>query len=68
MYLPSKHQKSKIAIPAKAIRAIRNITYYKNPQLKKILSYSRGVFRRCLCQCAVKSSDCFRFIAKPATR
>ena len=31
MYLPSKNQKSKVASPARAIRTIRNITYYNSP-------------------------------------
>ena len=66
MYLPSKNQKSKVASPARAIRTIRNISYYNSPRLKKILSYCRGNSWRCLCQYSVKSADCFRFIANPA--
>ena len=58
MYLPSKNQKSKVAIPARAIRTIRNIVYYNSPWLKKILSYCRGNSWRCLCQYSVKSTDC----------
>lgn len=68
MYLLSKNQKSKAAIPARAISAIRNIAYYNSPQLKKILSYCRGNSWQCLCQYSVKSADCFRFIANPAIR
>jgi hypothetical protein len=33
MYLPSNHQKSKLAIPAKVIRAIRNIALYNDHRI-----------------------------------
>ena len=38
MYFPSKNQKSKVTIPAKTIKTIRNITYFNSPRLEKILS------------------------------
>ena len=68
MYFPSKNQKSKVTIPAKAIKTIRNITYFNSPRLKKILSCYSVSSWRCLCQYPVKSTDCLRFIVGPAIR
>ena len=44
MYLPSKNQKSKVAIPARTIRTIRNIAYYNSPRLKKIFKLLQRQF------------------------